>query len=135
VAEKQDVRRAVEDYLSQSFLTYPDTEVRRAAQYSILGSGHRWRPIIVTAAGRIFRPDALKIALPTVCAVEFAHAASLVLDDLPSMDDAEMRRGKPCTHHAFPQWAVDMAPVFLITGQVAETPSRTKRHGCCRSSR
>lgn len=113
--EKQDVRRAVEDSLSQGFLAYPDTEVRRAAQYSILGSGHRWRPSIVTAAGRIFRPDALEIVLPTACAVELAHAASLVLDDLPSMDDAEMRRGKPCTHHAFPQWAVDMVPVFLIT--------------------
>lgn len=114
-AEKQDVRRAVEDYLTQGFLAYPDTEVRRAAQYSILGAGHRWRSIIVTAAGKIFRSDALEIALPTVCAVELAHAASLVLDDLPSMDDAETRRGKPCTHHVFPQWAVDMAPVFLIT--------------------
>ena len=114
-AEKQEVRRAVEDYLTEGFLAYPDTEVRRAGQYSILGSGHRWRPIIVTAAGRVLRSDALEIVLPTACAVELAHAASLVLDDLPSMDDAELRRGKPCTHHTFPQWVVDMVPVFLIT--------------------
>jgi geranylgeranyl pyrophosphate synthase len=38
-----------------------------------------------------------------------------VLDDLPSMDDAELRRGKPCTHLAFPDWVVDLAPVFMIT--------------------
>jgi len=113
-AEKQAVRRAVEECLTKAFLAYADTEVREAAQYSILGSGHRWRPIIVVAAGRIFCKDSLDIVLPTACAVELAHAASLVLDDLPSMDNAELRRGKPCTHRAFPQWAVDMAPVFLI---------------------
>ncbi len=111
---KQEVRAAVEDRLTQGFLAYADTEVRQAAQYSILGSGHRWRPIIVVAAGKIFCHDSLDIVLPTACAVELAHAASLVLDDLPSMDDAELRRGKPCTHHAFPQWVVDMVPVFLI---------------------
>jgi geranylgeranyl pyrophosphate synthase len=68
----------------------------------------------VVAAGRIFRPDSLDVTLPTACAVELAHAASLVLDDLPSMDDAELRRGKLCTHHVFPQWAVDMVPVFFV---------------------
>jgi geranylgeranyl pyrophosphate synthase len=38
-----------------------------------------------------------------------------VLDDLPSMDNAEVRRGKPCVHRVFPAWATDMAPVFLLT--------------------
>ncbi len=113
-ADKREVRGRVEDFLTQGFLAYGETEVRAAAQYSVLGSGHRWRPIIVVAAGRIFRPDSLEMVLPTACAVELAHAASLVLDDLPSMDDAELRRGKACTHHAFPQWIVDMVPVFLI---------------------
>lgn len=113
-ADKQVVRDAVEACLTRGFLAYAETEVREAAQYSVLGSGHRWRPIIVVAVGRIFRPDSLDVTLPTACAAELAHAASLVLDDLPSMDDAELRRGKPCTHHAFPQWAVDMVPVFLV---------------------
>lgn len=114
-ADKQEVRNAVENYLENAFLAYAETEVRTAAQYSVLGSGHRWRPIIVVAAGRVFREDALHVVLPTACAVELAHAASLVLDDLPSMDNAEVRRGKPCTHLAFPRWAVDMVPVFLIS--------------------
>jgi geranylgeranyl pyrophosphate synthase len=39
----------------------------------------------------------------------------MVLDDLPSMDDAAVRRGKTCTHLAFPAWAADMAPVFMVT--------------------
>ncbi len=113
--DKQDVRRAVEDYLLKAFLAYPETEVQQAARYAVLGAGHRWRAIITVAAGRIFRKDSLEVVLPTACGVELAHAASMVLDDLPSMDNAELRRGKPCTHRTFAAWAVDMAPVFLIT--------------------
>jgi hypothetical protein len=55
------------------------------------------------------------LVLPAACGVALAHAASLVLDDLPSMDDAAVRRGQPCTHRVFPAWAADMAPVFLVT--------------------
>lgn len=114
-AAKQQVRGAVEDYLLAAFAKYPETDVAKAAQYAVLGGGHRWRAIVAVAAGRIFDDDALNIGLPGACGVELAHAASLVLDDLPSMDDAKVRRGKPCTHLAFPAWAVDMAPVFLLT--------------------
>ncbi|HBH41554.1 MAG TPA: hypothetical protein DDW26_06550, partial [Rhizobiales bacterium] len=56
-----------------------------------------------------------QLVLPAASGVELAHAASLVLDDLPSMDDASVRRGKPCTHRVFPAWAADMVPVFLVT--------------------
>ncbi|WP_305988813.1 polyprenyl synthetase family protein [Roseibium sp. MMSF_3544] len=114
-SEKAEVRDSVEHYLEQRFLRYPDTEVRQVAQYVALGGGHRWRPIVAVASGRIFHRDALKIGLPGACGVELAHAASLILDDLPSMDDAALRRGKPCAHLVFPRWAVDMAPVFLVT--------------------
>ena len=113
--EKAEVRRVVEDYLDRAFNRYQVHEVRNAARYATLGGGHRWRAIVAVAAGRIFRPDALDIVLPGACAVELVHAASLILDDLPSMDDAELRRGKRCTHLVFPRWAVDMAPVFLVT--------------------
>jgi len=112
---KQEVRGAVESYLAAAFDAVPDTDVARAARYAVLGGGHRWRPIVAVAAGRIFSDDALNVGLPGACGVELAHAASLVLDDLPSMDNARMRRGKPCTHLVFPAWAVDMTPVFLIT--------------------
>jgi geranylgeranyl pyrophosphate synthase len=109
------VRAAVEGYLEEAFDKFPPTEVLNAARYSVLGGGRRWRPIVAVAAGRIFRPDALDVTLPGACGIELAHAASLVLDDLPSMDDAKVRRGKACTHLVFPAWAVDLAPVFMIT--------------------
>jgi geranylgeranyl diphosphate synthase type II len=114
-AAKAEVRRAVEDFLGQVFARQPDTEVASAARYVALGGGHRWRALVAVAAGQIFRADALHLVLPAACGVELAHAASLVLDDLPSMDDAAVRRGKPCTHRVFPAWAADMAPVFLVT--------------------
>ncbi len=114
-AGKQEVRDAVEDYLIRAFHAYPQNEVCDAARYAVLGGGHRWRPIAAVAAGKIFRPDALEIVLPGACGAELAHSASLVLDDLPSMDNADIRRGKDATHKVFPAWAVDMAPVFLVT--------------------
>ena len=114
-AAKADVRRAVEDFLQEVFADVPATEVAKAARYAALGGGHRWRALVAVAAGTIFRDDALQLVLPAACGVELAHAASLVLDDLPSMDDACVRRGKPCTHRAFPGWAADMAPVFMVT--------------------
>ena len=108
------VRQGVEAFLDRAYDAYPDTVVRQAAVYASLGGGHRWRAMATLAAGAIFDPDAFDICLPCACGVELAHAASLILDDLPSMDDAELRRGKPCVHLVFPPWAVDMAPTFLI---------------------
>jgi geranylgeranyl pyrophosphate synthase len=114
-AEKAEVRRAVEDFLERVFAAEPDNEVTRAGRYVAVGGGHRWRALVAVAAGTIFRKDASRLVLPAAAGVELAHAASLVLDDLPSMDDAAIRRGKPCTHLAFPAWAADMVPVFLVT--------------------
>jgi geranylgeranyl pyrophosphate synthase len=114
-SDKARVRAAVEDMLGKTFAAYPQSAVNDCARHVALGGGHRWRAIVAIAAGRIFDDDAFRIGLPGACAVELAHSASLVLDDLPSMDDAEFRRGKPCAHLAFPRWAVDMAPVFMVT--------------------
>ncbi len=114
-AFKKGIREAVEEYLSRLLNTQPDTDVSRVGRYAGLNGGHRWRAMAAVAAGQIFDREALDKVLPAACGVELAHAASLILDDLPSMDDAQVRRGKPCSHLIFPQWAVDMAPVFLVT--------------------
>jgi geranylgeranyl diphosphate synthase type II len=108
------VRQGVEAALKEHFAAAGDTAVCRVARYAALGGGHRWRAIATVAAGRVFREDALAVCLPGGCGAELAHAASLVLDDLPSMDNATVRRGKPCAHLLFPPWAVDMAPAFLV---------------------
>lgn len=112
---KQQVRDRVEEYLADSLDAQPVSEVQKAAQYAALAGGHRWRALVAVAAGRVFRDNALELVVPSAAGVELAHAASLILDDLPSMDDAKMRRGKPCVHLVFPRWVTDMVPVYLVT--------------------
>ena len=104
----------IEQALAAAFAGHPEGELVRAARYATLGGGHRWRGRMALLAGRLFRADADVCALPLAAAVEMMHAASLVLDDLPSMDNAATRRGKACVHLVFPDWAVDLLPAFLV---------------------
>lgn len=112
---KKRIRWTIEASLVEAFARFPCDKVREAAEYATLGGGHRWRALVAVAAGRIFHSDPLYVVLPSACAIELAQAATLILDDLPSMDDATLRRGKPCAHLVFPGWAIDMAPVFLLS--------------------
>ena len=112
---REIVRREVDDFLSQSLSEQPRSLVRKVVEYAVLSGGQRWRPLVAVASGLIFDPDPLPIVVPGACGIELAHSASLILDDLPSMDDAAMRRSKPCPHLVFERWAVDLAPVFMIT--------------------
>lgn len=108
------VREAIDREITRELDCCQSNAVVAAAKYVSVGGGHRWRGLVAIAAGKVFHDEALAINLPGSCAVELVHAASMVLDDLPSMDDADTRRGKPCVHQVFPAWAVDMAPAFLV---------------------
>jgi|TARA_B110000977_G_C10978929_1_gene455333 geranylgeranyl pyrophosphate synthase len=71
-----------------------------AMTYAVMGGGKRLRPMLVCAGSEAFGGD-YNSALPAGCAFEFIHAYSLIHDDLPSMDDDELRHGRPSTHVAF----------------------------------
>jgi farnesyl diphosphate synthase len=75
-------------------------QLNRAMRYAALGQGKRIRPLLVYAAGAALgvAPEALDAP---AAAVELIHAYSLVHDDLPAMDDDDLRRGRPTTHRAF----------------------------------
>ena len=109
-----DERSRIEQALAEALADHPEGELIRAARYATLGGGHRWRGRLALRAGGLFRADAEDVALPLAAAVEMMHAASLVLDDLPSMDNAATRRGKACVHLVFPEWTVDLLPAFLV---------------------
>jgi geranylgeranyl pyrophosphate synthase len=104
------IERALEDCL----LDGDGLELVRAARYAVLGGGHRWRGMSAIASCAIFHGNARALAMPVACGVELVHAASLVLDDLPSMDNADTRRSRPSVHKAFPRWVVDMLPAYLV---------------------
>lgn len=74
--------------------------LHEAMRYAVLGGGKRVRPVLVYAAGTALGSDPLALDAPA-CAVELIHAYSLVHDDLPAMDDDDLRRGKPTCHRAY----------------------------------
>lgn len=76
------------------------TQLHAAMRYSVLGGGKRLRPTLVYAAAAALGSDDDALDLPAA-AVEIIHAYSLIHDDLPAMDDDELRRGKPTCHIAF----------------------------------
>jgi farnesyl diphosphate synthase len=71
-----------------------------AMRHSAMGGGKRLRPLLTVAASRLFN-IAREHALRVGCAIEAIHVYSLIHDDLPCMDDADLRRGKPTLHKAF----------------------------------
>ncbi len=109
-AEK--VEKALEGYLSEEFIG--DTVVTKAMQYSTLGGGKRIRAFLVLEFCRLFggREEA---AIPFACALECIHAYSLIHDDLPCMDDDELRRGKPSCHVKFGEAEALLAGDGLLT--------------------
>ncbi|MDD4785680.1 MAG: polyprenyl synthetase family protein, partial [Pirellulales bacterium] len=71
-----------------------------AIRYSLLAPGKRLRPILALMAAEACG-GRCEAALPAACAVEMVHAYSLIHDDLPAMDDDDLRRGRPTCHRAF----------------------------------
>lgn len=79
----------------------PDTQlVRRAEQYSLMAGGKRIRPFLVLEFCRAFG-GSRRAALPFAAAVEMIHTFSLIHDDMPCMDDDDLRRGRPTSHKMF----------------------------------
>jgi len=106
------VDRAIEDHLDGRHAIPP--RLLEAMRYAIFSGGKRLRPIIMiasaSAAGRW--EDRL---MPAACAVEMIHTYSLIHDDLPAMDDASLRRGKPTVHCAFGEAMAVLAGDALLT--------------------
>tara|TARA_R110001599_G_scaffold292664_6_gene496409 strand:+ start:2917 stop:3804 length:888 start_codon:yes stop_codon:yes gene_type:complete len=94
----REVERVMEFLLPKA----DDAEARvfQAMRYSCLGGGKRLRPFIVTQSAKMFAVDE-RCALRVGAAVEFLHCYSLIHDDLPAMDDSDLRRGRTSCHKKF----------------------------------
>lgn len=92
------------------------TQLRSAMRYSLFNGGKRVRPILAYAAALAVRPDTqLALIDPIAAALECLHSYSLVHDDLPAMDDDDLRRGKPTCHIAFTEATAILAGDGLQT--------------------
>jgi geranylgeranyl diphosphate synthase type II len=103
VAEYPDeLRELVDEYLDGlRFSDAPETDaLDEAMRYSLLAGGKRVRPVLCLASARSRGLDPRSV-LPAAAAIELIHTYSLIHDDLPAMDDDELRRGKPTLHVAY----------------------------------
>ncbi|GMV90724.1 MAG: geranylgeranyl pyrophosphate synthase [Candidatus Hydrogenedentota bacterium] len=117
LAEYLSTRKALVEQALEARLPSADREpkgVHEAMRYATLDGGKRLRPIVALAVADI-AGTAPENVLDAACAVEFVHTASLILDDLPAMDDAPDRRGKPCTHHDYGEATAILAAFGLIS--------------------
>ena len=96
------VRDDIADALDALLPTHSDIAqpMVDAMRHAVLGGGKRMRPLMACAACEAFC-GSFKLALPAACGLEFIHAYSLIHDDLPAMDDDELRHGQAATHVAF----------------------------------
>jgi farnesyl diphosphate synthase len=96
------IRAEVDDFFSVMLKVPPDArgELYEAMRYAAIGGGKRLRPLLVVASAALFHASRER-ALRVGAAVECIHVYSLIHDDLPAMDDDDLRRGKPTLHRAF----------------------------------
>ena len=109
---RQLVNRALEAYLPA--VRGPAFRVVQAMHYSLFVGGKRLRPILCLAAAEAVGGDAGE-ALPVACALEMVHTYSLIHDDLPAMDDDDLRRGQPTCHKKFDEATAILAGDGLLT--------------------
>ena len=92
----------------------PPATLHEAMRYSIFAGGKRLRPILCLAAAEAVGGDEAQ-ALPAACALECIHTYSLIHDDLPAMDDDDVRRGQPTSHKVFGEAMAILAGDALLT--------------------
>lgn len=85
-----------------------------AMEYSLMAGGKRLRPALALGAARVAGADEA-VALPAACALEMIHTYSLIHDDLPAMDNDDLRRGRPTAHKAFGEATAILAGDSLLT--------------------
>ncbi len=109
------MEQALEELLSRELPNEDELprELHRAMRYGVQGGGRRFRPLLLLATAYLGGRD--DEALPAACSVELVHAYSLIHDDLPCMDDDDLRRGRPSCHRRFGEAVAILAGNALLT--------------------
>ena len=120
-AQFKSVKIAIETRLGQIIpneQTWP-VRLHQAQRHALLSPGKRFRPLLcvfIAKGGGVLRKDTLDAVIDTACVAEMIHAASLILDDLPCMDNALLRRNQPTTHIAFDESTAILSATALLNG-------------------
>ncbi|MBU1628409.1 polyprenyl synthetase family protein [bacterium] len=111
-------RDLVDEYLEKCLISEqtPESNLIEAMRYSVFAGGKRLRPILVFAGGDLIKDDIPRHKFnPFAAAIEMIHTYSLIHDDLPAMDDDDLRRGKPSCHKQFGEGTAILAGDALLT--------------------
>ena len=111
-ADRAAVEAALEKLLPPE-KTQP-TSIHRSMRYSVSAGGKRVRPVLCIEAARMFTEN-LEASIQAGCALEFIHTYSLIHDDLPALDNDDLRRGKPTNHKVFGEAIAILAGDALLT--------------------
>ena len=116
----------VNEAIQQFIHGQPSQRIVTAMTYSVMAGGKRLRPILCMAAAEAVGGDSRDV-VPDGCAIEMIHTYSLIHDDLPAMDNDDLRRGKPTCHVAFDEATALLAGDALLT--LAFQVLSTQDHG------
>jgi geranylgeranyl diphosphate synthase type II len=114
VNSTDDLRVLVDERLADLPLADELGDLEDALRYSLLGGGKRIRPVLCLATGEALGREPAEV-LPAACALELVHTFSLVHDDLPALDDDDLRRGQPSSHVRYGEGVAILAGDALLT--------------------
>ena len=132
----EDYRLKIEAALEQCFRlpkNLPQAGLAEAMRYSLLAGGKRIRPMLVLEFCRIAGGN-MEMAMPVACAIEMLHTYSLIHDDLPCMDNDELRRGKPTNHVVYGECTATLAGDTLQAeafGTILRSDLPAERRAAC----
>lgn len=130
---KERIDRALAAYFSPKSESCPTDGLAAAMNYSLLAGGKRIRPMLVLEFCRITGGD-VEAAMPVACAIEMLHTYSLIHDDLPCMDNDELRRGRPTNHVVYGECTATLAGDALQAeafGTILRSSLPAERRAAC----
>ncbi|MBS1788791.1 MAG: polyprenyl synthetase family protein [Acidobacteria bacterium] len=116
-AHNKMIESALERWLPLSSKTGAE-RFNQAVRYAVFPGGKRLRPMLTLIGAKLAGGD-WQQALPAACAMEFLHTSSLILDDLPAMDDADVRRGRSSVHLVYGESTAMLAALALLNQSYA----------------
>jgi geranylgeranyl pyrophosphate synthase len=118
------MKELINQYLTEYAKRLPPTRLQEATRYVLEAGGKRFRPLIVLTLLESYGLDP-KPFVPVACALEMVHVYSLIHDDLPAMDDDDLRHGKPTLHKAFDEATAILVGDGLLTDAFAVLADQT----------
>lgn len=111
--KKDSINQGLQTIFAQELQKYGLEKLVHAMEYTLMGQGRRYRPLLALAVYELFH-DSSDAVIKPACAIELIHTSSLMLDDLPCMDNATVRRGRGASHIVFGESTTILASAALF---------------------